>query len=89
MTRRALGDSVVVRRGAAHRDLDVRLAATFTEEQRNVLRALVGVMNESRAWASARDGHLERVDDELGAEIVAHRPAHDPAREAVDDRSQV
>jgi hypothetical protein len=45
-------------------------------------------MDESRPWPSARDGHLERVDDELCAEIVAHRPADDAAGEAVDDRGE-
>ena len=29
------------------------------------------------------DGHLERVDDELGAHVIGHRPADDPAAQRV------
>src|SRR5215218_8820002 len=46
-------------------------------------------MDEPRPWPSARDGHLERVDDELGAQVVAHRPANDAAGEAVEDDGEV
>src|SRR5215207_7208458 len=46
-------------------------------------------MDESRPWPAARDGHLEGVDDELRTQVVAHRPANDAAREAVDDGSKV
>ena len=66
-----------------------RVAAALAEEQRDVLRAVIGVMDHAGARSSSRDGHLERVDDELGAQVVAHRPADDAAREAVDDRGEV
>jgi len=33
--------------------------------------------------------HLQRVEDELGAHVIGHRPAHDPAREDVLDSRQV
>ena len=35
------------------------------------------------------DGHLQRVDDELRAHVVGHRPADDPAAVGVLDRGQV
>ena len=35
------------------------------------------------------DGHLEGGDDELGAHVSLHRPAHDPAAEQILHRRQV
>jgi len=35
--------------------------------------------------ATSRDGHPERVEHQLGLEVVAHRPADDPAAEDVLD----
>jgi hypothetical protein len=35
------------------------------------------------------DGHVEGIQDELGAQMLSHRPAHDPARERVQDHRQV
>jgi hypothetical protein len=46
-------------------------------------------MDESWPWTAARDSHLERVDDELRMQVVAHRPADDTPGEAVDDRGEV
>lgn len=40
-------------------------------------------------WAAAPQGHLERVDDELGAQEVGDRPAHDAARPGVEDDGQI
>ena len=78
-------DGVVVGAAAvSHRELDPGLAAAPAERERDVLRALVGVMDESWLGSAAVDGHLEGVDDELGAEVVGDRPADDPARVAVE-----
>jgi hypothetical protein len=46
-------------------------------------------MDESRRRLALPDGHLERFDDELGAHVLGHRPADDPARVAVDHDGQV
>jgi hypothetical protein len=46
-------------------------------------------MNQARVGTAALDGHLERVDDELGPEVVGDRPADDPAAVAVHHRRQV
>jgi hypothetical protein len=35
-------------------------------------------MHQAGVGPAARDGHLERVDDELGAHVVGHAPADDP-----------
>jgi hypothetical protein len=36
-----------------------------------------------------RDRHLECVGDEIGAHVIGHAPAHDPATERVLDGGQV
>jgi hypothetical protein len=46
-------------------------------------------MDETRPRTPVSNSHLERVDDELGAEVVAHRPADNAAREAVNDGGKV
>jgi len=45
--------------------------------------ALVGVMHQPGVRAATRDGHLQRVDNELRPEVVGDRPADDPAAVAV------
>jgi hypothetical protein len=47
------------------------------------------MVDESGLWSAACNSHFERVDNELCAEVVAHRPANDAAREAVDDSGQI
>jgi hypothetical protein len=34
-------------------------------------------MNEPRIWTAALEGHLQGIDDKLGAHVVCHRPADD------------
>ncbi len=46
-------------------------------------------MNESTFGLSALQGLLERVDDELGTQVVLERPADNATRVAVDDDSEV
>ena len=70
----ALGDGVVVAVAlGAHRAGDAGVAGGLAEGQRDVLRALVGVVDQPGLGAAARDGHLQRVDDELCAHVVGHR----------------
>jgi hypothetical protein len=40
-------------------------------------------------WLATPDGHLERVDDEFGADVVCDRPAHHAATERVEDRGEI
>ena len=40
-------------------------------------------------WAPSPDGHLEGVDDELGAHVIGDRPAHHAPGEGVEDHGQV
>jgi hypothetical protein len=46
-------------------------------------------MDQARGGIALRDRHVERVQDELGAQVVGHRPAHDPPRERVQDHRQI
>src|SRR5205823_1661665 len=86
----ALGDGVVKAVAfRAHRAVDADLAAALAEAQRDVLRPLVGVVDEAGMRPATGERHLERVDDELGLEVRPHRPADDAARIAVHDRGQV
>jgi hypothetical protein len=36
-------------------------------------------MDQSRLGPAVIERHLQRVEDELGAHVIGHRPAHDPA----------
>jgi hypothetical protein len=40
-------------------------------------------------WLATHPGHLQGIDDELGAQVVRDRPAHDPAAEHIEDRGAV
>jgi hypothetical protein len=65
---------------AAHRDARVDAAAALGEDQRRVLGRSLALTDGSAALRlAARGGHLERIDDELSARVVSHRPADDPA----------
>ena len=47
------------------------------------------MMDQPRRRTPESERHLERVDDQLGAEMVGHRPADDPPREQVLDVREV
>src|SRR3546814_6221678 len=46
-------------------------------------------MDRPGRWATVPDRHLQRIDHQLGADVVRDRPAHDAAAEAVDDDREV
>ena len=50
----------------------------LAEPERDILRALIGVVDQAGIGTSTMDSHAQRVDDELGAHVVGHRPADDP-----------
>ena len=55
-----------------------------------VLRAAVGVGDDAGDGAAAGgDGHAEGVEDELGAHVVGHRVAEQPAGAEIEHRRQV
>jgi len=50
---------------------------------------MVGVVNRARRWTAVPDRHLQRVDDQLRAHVLGHRPPDDAAAEAVQHDRQV
>jgi hypothetical protein len=46
-------------------------------------------MHETRIGAPAVQAHLQRVDDELGAHVLGHRPADDHPGERVLNSGEV
>src|SRR6266849_2468441 len=72
----------------AHRRPDAGLATAPAEGERRVLAALIRVMNH-RGRSALRDGHVERGQDELGAEMGFHRPADDAATPRVEHDGEI
>jgi hypothetical protein len=50
---------------------------------------LVGVVDQASGGLALPDGHFERLDDELGAHVLGHRPADAATRVAVDHDGEV
>jgi hypothetical protein len=44
----------------------------------SALAALIAVMNQALDRPAAPDGHVQGVHHQFGAQMVGHRPAHDP-----------
>ena len=64
-------------------------ASLLAEAQGDILRTLVGMMDQAGARPAALHGHLERGDDELGAHVVGHAPADDAAAVGVLDGGEI
>ncbi len=70
----------------AHREVDPGLLGVGAVDQAGVLRSVIRVRNDAGGvTAASGHGHSECVEDELALQIVAHRPADDPAAEDVLD----
>ncbi len=64
------------------------LPASFAEGDRGVLRALIGVMDDVFRPALLKR-HLEGGENQAGAQVAGHGPAHDTAAEGIQDDGQV
>ena len=64
------------------------LPAPCPERDRRVLRALVAVVNHFLR-PSLPDGHVQRIQDQLGAQVGGHRPAHHPATPGIQHHRHV
>ena len=85
-----LRDGVVeARADGAHRLRDPGVVAGLPERQTDELPAVIGMMDRSHRGSARRDGHLQRVDDELLAHVRRHAPADDPAAEEILHRGEV
>jgi hypothetical protein len=68
----ALSDCVVVTVApGSHRHGDPGITGLLTEAESDILRSLIAVMNKPRLWPSTPHGHLQRVGDELGAQVLS------------------
>jgi len=72
----------------SHRGHDTGFPAPLAEGVTGVLTAAIGVENDS-AWLTLSDRHLQRIEDQLRLQVCIHRPAHNLAREHVQDHRQV
>src|SRR5579872_2819331 len=61
--------------GATHANSDSALAQDREVVIGAVRSAAIGVMNESRAWLSAPERHLQCIDRQRGSEMRCQRPA--------------
>jgi len=85
----ALGHRIVVAVAhRPHRGADADLLAAAPEADRGILAALVGVMDH-RGRPALPNGHVERVEHELGLQMGGHRPAHDPAAADIEDDREI
>ena len=64
------------------------MPAAFTEGQRRVLAALVGVVDD-RARASLSERHVQRIEHQFSSQVIGHCPAHHPAAEHVEHDGEV
>ena len=71
-----------------HRRIDPRCRTPLTEEYRGVLATMIGVMNQPRLRPPLSHRHLQRRQDEVGAQMVLHRPADHPPAEHVKNHRQ-
>ena len=71
----------------AHRRRDTHLPAAFPECVGGILATLIAVINDAD-WTELPQCHVERLDHQLGTQVIGHRPAHQPPAEGVDDDRQ-
>ena len=86
----ALGFGVVVRiAGAAHADAQAARLQSIGVGGAGILHAAVRVMDQAGRRVPGGQGHVERFDRQARFEMVGERPAHDPAREGVEDHGEI
>jgi hypothetical protein len=72
----------------AHRRFDSSHLATRSEGHRGVLRALVGVVDDSVRSACC-ERHIQSAQYQLGQQVRAHGPAHYLAAEYIEHHGEV
>ena len=71
-----------------HGGTNPHLPAALAEGDGGVLTALIGMVDHVLR-TSLPQGHVQRVEHELGTQVVGHRPAHNAAGEGIDHHGQV
>ena len=64
---------VVTAPNRAHRDGDARLVAAAAEGQAGVLGAVVRMVDQTRAWPTVPEGHLQRAISKAARTSSARR----------------
>src|SRR3954454_13320111 len=62
----------------AHRGPHAGFLAALAESQRGILAALVGMMDHV-ARPTLAESHVKNVHNQLGSQVIGHRPADHPA----------
>ena len=70
--------------GRSHRRAHTGVFASLAKGDRGVLGALIGVMDRL-LWIPLLRGHVERVEDQLGAKVIGHGPALGSAAECIEN----
>ena len=84
-SREALGHGVVVGiANRAHRGAQAGFSAAGAEGESGVLTSLIGMVDDGARFTRA-DRHLQGVEDELGSQVVRHRPTHNPPAPGIED----
>jgi len=85
------GHRVVIRvADTAHRSEQAGVTEPVAEKPAGVLSPVVGMGDGLAGFGPAPPGrHLERIGDELGADVICDRPAHTAAGPGVDHRSEI
>ena len=86
---KALTHRVVVAIAArTHRGANAGGFAAKSESDRRVLRSLIGMVNDSERFTPI-DRHVERVDHELFAHVIRHRPTDNATAEDVEHDGEI
>jgi len=64
-------------------------STTAAEFNRGVLSSLIRVMNDALRWSSLLERHLQCRRDQLGSQVILHRPADDPSTPGIEHHCQV
>src|SRR5207237_4135605 len=74
---------------AAHRGPEAGGLHHLALVRRGILNASIGTVDQAGARPLPRDGHLQRCQRQVGAQMIRHRPADDPAAVEVHDGGQI
>ena len=70
-----------------HRHRNAGFFAALSERDRRILRTVIGMMNDALR-AMTKDRHVERIDDELLAQVIRHSPADNTSTADVENDRQ-
>ena len=86
----ALHRGIVIAVGlAAHRGSEAGGLHHFAIVCRGILNAAIGMVDQAGARPLRRDRHPQGCQRQVGAQMIAHRPADDLATVEIQDRGQI